>query len=593
MKKIISPILVFVTLIGSTQIVYAAKPDQPWLLTPLSASSQSTTAPVIFSWANLPSAVVTNYRLVVSTTSDFSSYNQKTNACISKLSCFTVTQQKTTYSLPNTNAIFKADANYFWRVEAINNDGVSVYDVRTFAFGTAAPVITDPKFAAVVMPNITAVTSDISSVEQGKPIKISATLDTALPTGYTVKINYGNGLVAMTSSATGFDYTATPSKSAAYAIGIYDAKNVLKSNKMTGKFEVTAPILANVPPVLSLISKAATISKIETNKVYTAQLSAKDGNGNLSLIFIDWGDGSTDSITVSDSQTLSLTHIYTTAGTLTWTATAYDYSDVASNIITQAVTVSAPVVAVAPVVTTPATGTTSTTSTTTVTPITPNYTRIAIDGSENPTRMEIWGCTRDTKSNLIWEIKTNDGGLHDKNWTYSWYDPDKSKNGSNPGLENGGICKGSKCNTYDFINVVNKNKLCGAEDWRLPTKTELEGLVICSDGKSTTFLANQSSDICTGSPTSPTITKDYFPNTPSSWFWTSATFVQTPSAVAKPTKNPKIYADSAWSVDFYYGSSHAEHKGNSIGVRLVSGGTKATTTGTTTTGTTTGTTTKP
>jgi hypothetical protein len=598
MKKI----LVFVSLISATQIVYAAKPEQPWLLTPASATPLPLATPVTFTWANTKPSP--RYRFVISSTPDFSGYNQKTNTCRSKTTCFTTMVTKLTYLLSNTNAVLKPDNNYYWRVEAVNNSGESsISDIRAFTFGSPT-VALDAKYA-VVAPIVTNVPPSPASVEQGNPITLAVTLDVALPAGYSVKVDYGYGLVAMTGSGTSFTLTVTPSKSASYNIGIYDSKNVLKSNKVSGNFEVTAPILANVAPVLTLKSTVSKIAKIDTNKIYTVELSASDGNGNLRQINMEWGDGSSDLVSVTDGETVSLTHIYTTVSTPTWKATALDYSDTTppsnvSNEVFQLVTVSAPVV---PIVTPPVITPPVIMPPATVPPV-PNYTRISIDGSANPSSVAKWGCSQDIKSKLMWEIKTKDGGLHDEDWTYSWLEPDMTKNGGYRGVENGGICKGTKCNTDAFIKAANAEKLCGKDTWRLPTKEELKSLVICPlsaiaivppNGFSTTYQANEISDICvnTNSPLDsynlmPTIDTDYFPNTRTDWYWTSETYIPTlskptPPLCPKPPIKPTVGSpsptctiklpvyDSAWNVSFYDSHVSAANKGNAARVRLVSG----------------------
>ena len=260
--------------------------------------------------------------------------------------------------------------------------------------------------------------------------------------------------------------------------------------------------------------------------------------------------------------------------------------------------------------------------------------------------MTKWGCTLDTTSNLMWEVKTNDGYLRDKDWTYSWYEPDTKKNPSYRGLENGGVCKGlNKCNTDAYIKKVNAEKLCGEDTWRLPTKKELENLVVCPNGLSPNYLANEISDICAETnplldpfnpiPSTPFINNDYFPNTKTDWYWTSETYIPTLSADAMSPSSPLCYPtkattattvtpvatttpttpttptttattattatsvkpvvttskpattpcttiapfyDSAWNVGFYDGHTRPDHKGNAVGVRLVSGGAAAATT---------------
>ncbi|MCI5150606.1 MAG: DUF1566 domain-containing protein, partial [Candidatus Electrothrix sp. MAN1_4] len=96
-----------------------------------------------------------------------------------------------------------------------------------------------------------------------------------------------------------------------------------------------------------------------------------------------------------------------------------------------------------------------------------------------------WACVKDNVTGLIWEVKTDDGGLHDRNDTYTWYKTDTADNGEDAGLANvGNICfaydssdAASYCNTKAYVKRVNDAGLCGASDWRIPTHSELESLV--------------------------------------------------------------------------------------------------------------------
>ena len=111
-------------------------------------------------------------------------------------------------------------------------------------------------------------------------------------------------------------------------------------------------------------------------------------------------------------------------------------------------------------------------------------------------------------------------------------------------------CEG-QAKTYSWNDALNtgKNfKFAGHSDWRMPTKVELEGLVL---GK------EEAGFIWTGSLTSPTINTTYFPNTPSDWFWSSSPYA--------------YYSGSAWYVNFSYGYSVSYFKGNNLNVRLVRG----------------------
>jgi hypothetical protein len=75
-------------------------------------------------------------------------------------------------------------------------------------------------------------------------------------------------------------------------------------------------------------------------------------------------------------------------------------------------------------------------------------------GRELPDSATEWAMVKDPVKDLIWEIKTDDGSIHDKNNFYSWNTHDK-----------------------DFLKKLNEEKFGGFSDWRLPEETELEGLV--------------------------------------------------------------------------------------------------------------------
>ena len=147
-----------------------------------------------------------------------------------------------------------------------------------------------------------------------------------------------------------------------------------------------------------------------------------------------------------------------------------------------------------------------------------------------------------TVGNLVWEQKTNDGGLRDKDNYYDWYDSTgPANNRGNPGSQGtvgGGCTGGILCNTEAYVAAVNAANVCGHNDWRLPTWEELNSLV----NKSHT----------------PTIDPSLFPETKSGGYWTAATPVNNNGA--------------AWYINFQDGNENAS-SGKSAGyyVRLVRG----------------------
>ncbi|MGR0482880.1 MAG: Lcl domain-containing protein [Candidatus Electronema sp. V4] len=159
-----------------------------------------------------------------------------------------------------------------------------------------------------------------------------------------------------------------------------------------------------------------------------------------------------------------------------------------------------------------------------------------------------WVCVRDNVTGLIWEVKTDNGGLHDKDDKYTWYNNDPKTNGGADGSadDGGNTCYGydssnsaTFCNTQAYVNRVNADGWCGASDWRMPTRKELESLVRYDRSN-------------------PAIDTN-FPNTTNDWYW---------SGVPYTDNSPYL----AWDVSFLNGDSHGYYRYVSGAVRLVRSG---------------------
>ena len=150
-----------------------------------------------------------------------------------------------------------------------------------------------------------------------------------------------------------------------------------------------------------------------------------------------------------------------------------------------------------------------------------DYSKIGNDGSELPASATLgsgakdWACTRDNVTGLIWEVKTDDGGVRDKDNIYTF---DKAPT---------------------LAASVNQTGLCGATDWRVPNRQELLSLVNYAR-------------------VNPAINVDYFPNIPASAFWSSSPYVG--------------YTVNAWYVSFSYGYVTNGSRNLLYAVRLVRGG---------------------
>lgn len=158
-----------------------------------------------------------------------------------------------------------------------------------------------------------------------------------------------------------------------------------------------------------------------------------------------------------------------------------------------------------------------------------DFTKLDADGDELPASASNWACVRDNHTGLTWEVKTGDGGIHDKDNTYRW---------------GGKTALGRRYGTYytdwnTLVDGTNNEALCGLTGWRVPTVEELEGLLSLNR-------------------VTPAIDVVYFPNTPSAYFWTASPYATTP--------------DTAWYVYFYYGSADDSLRSSYLRVRLVNSG---------------------
>lgn len=169
----------------------------------------------------------------------------------------------------------------------------------------------------------------------------------------------------------------------------------------------------------------------------------------------------------------------------------------------------------------------------------------AWDDAGNEAAGTQWGCVRDNVTGLIWETKTNTAGLHNSSNTYTWFNDDATNNGGANGVANGGSCTGSDCDTKAYVSAVNalnsNSGLCGANDWRLPSKEELQSIV----HKGTV---------------NPAIDTTFFPNTQSNYYWSASAYAY-------------VYnSDYAWIVYFNYGFESSSSKSYSRYARLVRAG---------------------
>ena len=167
----------------------------------------------------------------------------------------------------------------------------------------------------------------------------------------------------------------------------------------------------------------------------------------------------------------------------------------------------------------------------------PSYTKLDASSNTLPDSATTWTMVKDNVTGLIWENKTNDGSIHDGSKTFTWCDTNPATNGGNQGTCGTGTDVGAT-DTESFIKALNNAKYGGFSDWRMPNVKELISI----------------EDL---SKYSPAINITWFPNTVSSYYWSSTTYA--------------VNSSSARYVNFDYGFVDYAYKTFAFAVRAVRG----------------------
>ncbi len=161
-----------------------------------------------------------------------------------------------------------------------------------------------------------------------------------------------------------------------------------------------------------------------------------------------------------------------------------------------------------------------------------------LDAASDPVTLSAteWSCMVDNFTGLVWEVKIDDP-LDPSHYahTYAWFQPDPSADGGQPGTADGGFCAGSVCDISAYVTEINALNLCGAGNWRVPTRAELATLVHAGEQL-------------------PAIALEFFP------WGAGGTWTITPMAAQ---------SDRAWQVNFDEGRIEPALKSSPLGVRLV------------------------
>lgn len=197
------------------------------------------------------------------------------------------------------------------------------------------------------------------------------------------------------------------------------------------------------------------------------------------------------------------------------------------------------------------------------------YRKIAADGTVLDINAPRWSCVLDTQTQLVWEVKTDDGGLHDKDKTYRWGGKGVSQTALGEYLGNNrlkefpydGGGRGRNDDWDTLVDGTNQEQLCGYTDWRVPDLYELASLVYCGEGNEGEYDID---DGCGGDfeVPFPAGHTDLFPYLVGEFYWSSSSF-----------KRPDwSYSPSAWQINYYLGYTTYKKRWFWGLVRLVHGG---------------------
>lgn len=182
-----------------------------------------------------------------------------------------------------------------------------------------------------------------------------------------------------------------------------------------------------------------------------------------------------------------------------------------------------------------------------------DYHKIANDGSvlEREVAMgataKDWACTKDNITGLVWEVKTPAPShyRHNKH-RYVWHFANVNLQPKVEGttVACGNTLDGKACNTENYLQKINAEKLCGFSDWRLPSVRELQSLVHYGHS-------------------APAIDPEFFPN--------SLGYYTNQIAMWSSDKSP---VHGFYYIDMYHGTLYQEYHGNDLLIRAVRGESK-------------------
>ena len=270
------------------------------------------------------------------------------------------------YASSSYENVGTASSTSFDDIYATPSGTTFYYKVKSYNSTSGAGELStayDSGYIGVTIPTINTVSASPNPVTVGNAVTISATLSGSLPSGYSLKATMQDGTTwltpaTMTGSGTSYSHTRSTGFSVSgtrnYKVEMFNSSNTIVATK-TGTVQVNPPP-TNTAPVLSIVTAPST--SVTVNNAVSMTLKATDAENNLQTIQVNWGDGSsTDVQSATSGNNVTFTHTYTSTGSRSWGAAAYDGAGATSNSLSGTITVNT---ATLPTITVPviSTGTT-------------------------------------------------------------------------------------------------------------------------------------------------------------------------------------------------------------------------------------------
>lgn len=206
-------------------------------------------------------------------------------------------------------------------------------------------VLYSDNFTVSQLPTINNLYTSPTSAQAGTEFLFYAPLSGALPSGYSVQIEWYDGEwkfreQMIKNSSTQYYYYRTINKAGSrlFRVAIFKGDTQVSDWKYQS-FTVTEIPVNHAPSV----AKYSADTSATVGGTVTVKVTATDPDNNLATVQINWGDaGSTASLCTQYSGDIyRCTHTYQNIGTYIWAVTAYDHGDptLTSNVVSGSIAV--------------------------------------------------------------------------------------------------------------------------------------------------------------------------------------------------------------------------------------------------------------